>query len=150
VRNLQQCGDREADEDRDADDTEEEPRGGACRLGSGEKRRGAEERDRQREQHVDPKRTSSAAENAACRSSLLARLGAALGRAFFESRSVMAARLLGDETNGPHVEAKLIELLARHEPERKRELRAVVREELAAVAEHLDVAQVEEQLVARL
>lgn len=54
------------------------------------------------------------------------------------------------EANGPQVEAKLIELLTRHEPEREAKLRAIVHEELAAVAEHVDVAQVEEQLVARL
>jgi hypothetical protein len=41
-------------------------------------------------------------------------------------------------------------LTLHHDPEWKRELRAVVHEELAALAEHVDVAQVEEQLVARL
>jgi hypothetical protein len=56
----------------------------------------------------------------------------------------------GAREGRPDLEAKLLELLARSEPERKKKIRAVVHEELAAVAEHVDVAQVEEQLVARL
>jgi hypothetical protein len=57
------------------------------------------------------------------------------------------------EREAPDVEAKLIELLARHdrhEPERMEQIKAIVHEELAPLAEHVDVAQVEEQLVARL
>jgi hypothetical protein len=52
------------------------------------------------------------------------------------------------EMEAPDVEAKLIELLARHarHADRKAEIRAVVHEELAPLAEHVDVAQVEEQL----
>jgi hypothetical protein len=46
--------------------------------------------------------------------------------------------------------AKQLALLARPEPEQKRTVRAVVRDELAPLAEQVDVAQVEEQLVARL
>jgi hypothetical protein len=49
------------------------------------------------------------------------------------------------EREAPDVEKRLLELLARHDPERKRGLRAVVHEELAPLAEHVDVAQVEEQ-----
>jgi hypothetical protein len=54
------------------------------------------------------------------------------------------------ETAAPDVEAKLLDLLARSEPERKTTVRAVVHEELAVLAEHDDVAQVEARLVARL
>jgi hypothetical protein len=43
-----------------------------------------------------------------------------------------------------------VALLARREPERKAQIREVVHGELAPLAEHVDVAQVEEQLVARL
>jgi uncharacterized protein with von Willebrand factor type A (vWA) domain len=52
------------------------------------------------------------------------------------------------------VQEKLIDLLSRHaegtETERKQQIRTAVHEELAPLAEHVDVAQVEEQLVARL
>jgi hypothetical protein len=50
----------------------------------------------------------------------------------------------------PDIEARLVELLARSEPERKRTVRAVVHEELAAVAEQVDVSTVEQRLVDRL
>jgi hypothetical protein len=54
------------------------------------------------------------------------------------------------KAEAPDIEARLLELLARSEPERRRTVRAVVRDELAAVAEHVDVAQVEEQLLDHL
>jgi hypothetical protein len=58
------------------------------------------------------------------------------------------------EVNAEQVEAKLLDLLARHaagnETDRKQQIRTAVHEELAPLAEHVDVAQVEEQLVARL
>jgi hypothetical protein len=53
-------------------------------------------------------------------------------------------------TEAPDIEAKLLALLPRSESERKRTVRAVVHAELAAVAEHVDVAQVEQRLVDRL
>jgi hypothetical protein len=54
------------------------------------------------------------------------------------------------KVEAPHIEAKLLALLGRHEPERTRDLRAVVHKELAAIAEHVGVSQVEDRLVARL
>jgi hypothetical protein len=58
------------------------------------------------------------------------------------------------KAEAPDIEAKLIDLLTRHaagnETERKQQIRTAVHEELAAVAEHVDVTQVEEQLVTRL
>jgi hypothetical protein len=50
----------------------------------------------------------------------------------------------------PDIEKRLLELLARTEPERKQTVREVVHEEPSVLAEHVDVTQVEEQLVARL
>jgi hypothetical protein len=46
--------------------------------------------------------------------------------------------------------AELLKLIERGEPERKEKLPAVLHEELAAVAQHVDVAQVEQRLVDRL
>jgi hypothetical protein len=59
---------------------------------------------------------------------------------------VCAAR----KVEAPDVERKLLDMLARSEPERKAKVRAVVHEELAVLAEHDDVAQVEARLLARL
>jgi hypothetical protein len=82
-----------------------------------------------------------------------------------EAARVSAVKLLADlqpftrggcpvcaerEKAAPDVEAKLLDLLARSEPERKQKVRAVVREELADLAEHDNVAEVEARLGARL
>jgi hypothetical protein len=145
------------DDEREVDMRELGRRGGkARRRGIGE-RLPTSERESLREalRGLDPEKVKAAVEQALAGGNESARVGAVRLLADLEpfradGCPVCAAR----ETEAPAVEAKLVSLLVRHaegnETERKAKIRTVVHEELAALAEHGNVTQVEEQLVARL
>jgi hypothetical protein len=103
---------------------------------------------------LDPETVKAAVEQALTGGNESARVGAVRLLADLEPFSRGCPECEARKAEAPDIEAKLIDLLGRHaagnETERKAKIRTAVHEELAAVAEHVDVTQVEEQLVARL